>query len=377
MSTTTPDMGLVLPDVSSTPGPQWATDVNTAFETVDSHDHSPGNGALVTPAGLDIDVDMPFGGNNATGLRAARFSSQSGVLTATGDIDEVYVVAGDLYYNDAAGNRIQITKNGGVNGTPGSIAGLVSPASASYDGAGTFIWQQNTNTAAAMDAGPLSVRDTTVLAKRVRIKSPAALAADYDLTLPTGLPAGNRLLQWSSGGQVASSLVIPPASVTATPNWATLDSATGLAQMRKQFPTANSSDVGSVQTSSAQTSLLLTSTSFTNTGLENLTITITTSGRPIVLMCVTGSFGFTSTLATQSAQMRFSVTGAATTTVGATQFGAFLAGTAPQCTFPASSLTTLYSAAAGTYTIAAQYLVNNASTGLNVVGVQLVAYEIF
>ena len=51
---TTPNMTLDLPVVSTTPGPTWATAVNEAFDTVDTHDHSTGNGVKITPTGLNI-----------------------------------------------------------------------------------------------------------------------------------------------------------------------------------------------------------------------------------------------------------------------------------------------------------------------------------
>lgn len=48
----TPDMGLVLPTVSVTPGPTWASQLNTAFNVVDSHTHVAGSGALIQPLSL-------------------------------------------------------------------------------------------------------------------------------------------------------------------------------------------------------------------------------------------------------------------------------------------------------------------------------------
>lgn len=45
-------MSLTLPTVSVTPGPLWATENNTAFTTIDSHDHTSGKGKLLAPASL-------------------------------------------------------------------------------------------------------------------------------------------------------------------------------------------------------------------------------------------------------------------------------------------------------------------------------------
>lgn len=46
--TTTPNMNLVLPDVSATLGPAWATALNTLLALVDLHDHTTGNGVALT-----------------------------------------------------------------------------------------------------------------------------------------------------------------------------------------------------------------------------------------------------------------------------------------------------------------------------------------
>ena len=40
MTTTTPNMSLIEPDVLYTPSPTWASLLNNALTTIDSHDHS-------------------------------------------------------------------------------------------------------------------------------------------------------------------------------------------------------------------------------------------------------------------------------------------------------------------------------------------------
>jgi len=114
-TTTTPNMNLVLPDVSVEPGPQWASDLNTALDLVDAHDHTTGKGVPVPSAGLSINADLPFGNNDATTLRSTRFTSQGSPLSTAPDVDCVYVSGDNLYYNDNSGNKIQITSGGGLN----------------------------------------------------------------------------------------------------------------------------------------------------------------------------------------------------------------------------------------------------------------------
>jgi len=108
-TTTTPNMNLVLPTVTLQPGPTYATNVNTAFEDVDAHDHTSGNGVLIPSAAININADLPFNEYDATRLRSVRFTSQSSALVDSADIGCVYNVGGNLYWNNASGTAIQIT----------------------------------------------------------------------------------------------------------------------------------------------------------------------------------------------------------------------------------------------------------------------------
>lgn len=123
MTTTTPNMNLVLPDVSITAGPQWATLLNAAYALIDSHDHSSGKGALVTPAGLNISSDLTFAQNNATNLRTVRLFPNGSFSPVSTDKTCLYANGGELYYIDAAGNNVQLTLNGSVD-VSGSITAL-------------------------------------------------------------------------------------------------------------------------------------------------------------------------------------------------------------------------------------------------------------
>src|SRR5215468_6603776 len=108
----TPYMNLLLPTVSVTLGPLYATEVNAAFLRVDSHDHSDGYGKLVGTNGLNINADLSFHGNKAVNLDAAGFNIQS---PTAGLVGQVYMSGQDLYCVDGAGNVIQITAAGAVN----------------------------------------------------------------------------------------------------------------------------------------------------------------------------------------------------------------------------------------------------------------------
>lgn len=203
--TNTPNMNLPVPGVGTEVGPDYANDVNNCFSIVDGHTHTVGNGVQITPAGINISTDLPFGDNNATGLRSARLQDQNGVLSGSSDLACLYNNGGNLYFNDGSGNQIAMTAGGGIAGSPGSIANLVSPASASYSAASkTFTWASGSSgKAAAMDSGGLTIRQTdTASAKGIDLVSPNSLGANYALTLPTGLPASTKYMSCDSGGNL-------------------------------------------------------------------------------------------------------------------------------------------------------------------------------
>lgn len=198
---TSPNMGLIIPTVLGELGPQYAEDVNGSLSTVDSHNHSPGSGVPITPAGLNISSDLTFQSNNQTNVRSTRFSlfpTMGDFNPSASDINCALDVGGDLYFIDGSGNQIQITKSGFVNSGSGSISGLSGfpNASASYNGlTGTFVWEQGINQAANMDSATLIIRYPgsypTPTGNYIALQAPAALSTGYALTFPLTLPSFN------------------------------------------------------------------------------------------------------------------------------------------------------------------------------------------
>lgn len=204
-------MSLPVPVVGVAPGPNYAADVNNCLGLVDSHDHSFGRGVQITPAGLDISNDLSIQQNNVINIRSLRFFPQTVPLVGISpDLNCLYDTLGDLYFNDGSGNQVRITQSGGVAGSPGSIANLTSPASASYSaGTQTFIWQSDVNTAANMDMGSIILRDLTANSFGVTINPPAALASDYSLTLPASLPGSTSIVTIDNSGNIGTPGVYP------------------------------------------------------------------------------------------------------------------------------------------------------------------------
>lgn len=217
MSTvTTANMGLILPVPTSELGPAWALELNNALGAnplisgIDGHDHTPGKGLQITPAGLNINTDLTLNQKNLTTIRSLRLYSNLAPITASSpDLLCLYGSGNDLYFNDGAGNQIRITNSGSVSGSAGTITGLPSgTASAAYQSVpGTFQFLQATSTAANIDVGTVIVRYPgsypTPSGNYIALEAPSSLASGYALTLP-GLPAQTNVMTLSSAGLIAS-----------------------------------------------------------------------------------------------------------------------------------------------------------------------------
>jgi hypothetical protein len=420
---TTSYMGLSLPSVSVTAGPAWATALNAAFSAVDAHDHTSGKGTPVPSAGLNINSDLSFGGYNAAGLRSARFSSQPAALAETYDLGCLSNVGGDLYWNNGSGTAVQVTSGGSVAGASGTITGLSSPASAAFNsGSGTFTFQQAASTAAIMDGGPVVIRDTAASALGITVQSPTGLAAAYSITLPAALPSGTRFVTMTSAGVLAASigfdistvsvdgsgnLYVPTSGITATQLAADAvttakiaagavtaakigtgevgatqlaSSAVTTAKIAANAVTRAKLDSVGQQVSSSSGSFIINDGSTTFHNITNLAVTLTTTGRPVMLMFVPdGSASVSqvraqSTANTPAADFQIVVSGSASANIGLSALATDNNDTGTAV--PPGALNTFYAPAAGTYTFTAQAKALNADTIVNVSNVKLVAWEL-
>lgn len=202
---TTPNMSLIVPDVG-TSGPAYATQINTAMDVIDAHDHTPGKGARIPPSGLNINADLPFNGNDAITLRSTRYVAQTAVLGASDDRNCVYSVNGNLYWNNANGIPVQITANAGLNfaslGTIGGDygAGGVTAQAIYTNSLQTFSWLQSASVYAKMAMGDLSLYATVAGSQAVTLKANSTTSA-YNITMPVSAPAANTFMRMAVGGQ--------------------------------------------------------------------------------------------------------------------------------------------------------------------------------
>lgn len=209
-STISPNMGLIVPGVGTEPGPTWASDLNSSLGSIDQHNHSAGQGVQITPTGININTDLSINANNLTMVKTVNFTAQLSSIPGTSpNLGCVYVAGNELYYNDEAGNVVQITNTGSVNAGAGSITGLPSgTASATYSsGSKTFIWQSSTSTAANLDAGSVILREVVPSANGVTLSSPTSLAADYTLIMPL-VPAVTSFVTLDNSGNMGSNIPV-------------------------------------------------------------------------------------------------------------------------------------------------------------------------
>jgi len=202
---TTPNMNLDLPVVSTTSGPQWATAVNEAFDEVDTHDHSTGNGVKITPTGLNINADLPLNENNVTEVRSVRFEDQGTVQTEPTDLGCLQLVGGDLWWVNGNGTGVQITSGAGLSfaslGTIGGDFGQPGvTASVTYsDTTKIFSFLQDSGITAGLYGSKILIADASSGALAVTITADAATGA-YTLTLPVSAPTDNTVLTFSAAG---------------------------------------------------------------------------------------------------------------------------------------------------------------------------------
>lgn len=199
-----PNMGLPVPVVGTAPSPEWANDINASLSIIDQHDHTPGHGVPVTPAGLSITSDLSFGGNNATTLRSTRYSAQSAPISGGSDLGALYVSGVDLYYNDENGNQVRITQGGSVTGSSGTITGLPSGTASAAFSASTFTFQSATSTPANLNVGPVTIGRNAASPKTVTLAPSVSQAANYNWTFPTALPGSTSLLTVDTSGNLAT-----------------------------------------------------------------------------------------------------------------------------------------------------------------------------
>lgn len=206
---TTPLMGLPISIIGVDTGLTWEQNLNSALNRIDQHNHTSGNGNQVLPGGININSDLSFQTQNATDLRTARFIPQSMPITAAApDQNCIYVcVSGgnnELFYNDSEGNQVQLTAGGLVNAT---ASGISSGTASALFISNVLVVNADTNTPANIQGASLLLGNNVANSKYLTLSPPAAMAADYTLTLPV-LPGALSFVSLDTSGNFGVSVAV-------------------------------------------------------------------------------------------------------------------------------------------------------------------------
>jgi|GEM_PF-2708003 len=371
-----------------------ATSEQSNYQVIDIHDHSSMKGAQVPTAGLNINANLGFAGFKAFNFLAAQFSNQTSSLSAAENKPCVYSLNGELRFIDNSGNDVLITNAGSVNSATGSISGLSSPVAAGFSSS-TFTWQANAGTGiyAKMANADVSLYESLAgVTNAVTLKSPATLAASYSVTLPAAAPASTQYVTMATTGQLATASADSVGSamtatgsnaigstMTATGSNAigSVMTATGgnaIANVRTRTVSATAA-AGGVASSSAA-SFSTSSVSFVN--VVELSVTITSTGRPIQIMLISGgpSQGFISLSRTGTSSNGFIRLLRGAVAIADSEYALSGASGFLLMRAPPPGVFMLDAVAAGTYVYQLQAGVSEITMTLGISNVRMVAYEI-
>lgn len=198
MSYLSPNMNLLGITIGVDSGLTIEQNYNANVATLDGHNHASGSGVQINPAGLLINTDLPFGTNNATALRTARFIAQASALAGALDLGCIYVSGVDLWYNDVSGNQIQLTSGGLVNATSSGISS--GSASATFISSVLTVLAAST-TPANIKCASLLLGNNSAGTNYLTLAPPSSMASSFGLTLPS-VPAAISLLQIDTSGNI-------------------------------------------------------------------------------------------------------------------------------------------------------------------------------
>lgn len=205
MSVVTTNMGLIQPTIGTDTGLTWEQSFNANAATVDQHNHSSGYGVQINPNGLNINSNLPFNGYQATLMGSVIFQNQTSLAT----LNALYTVSGELWYNDAAG-AVQITSGGVVNATS---SGIVSGSASAAFSSSVLVVLAAANTPANIKVGSVLIGNNTAASKFLTLAPPAAMAADYTLTLPS-IPVSTKFITMDSSGNFGQATGVSGAQIT-------------------------------------------------------------------------------------------------------------------------------------------------------------------
>lgn len=314
----TPNMNLIIPVPGQDPGPDWANNLISSLTIVDAHTHLNGTGVPITPAAININSPLLMNGFTLSATGSVLFATQ----TTTPANLNLYVDSPDLFFVDGNGNNVQMTLGGAVNATSSGISS--GSATAAFVG-GALVVDSTTNTPGNVQCGSVLIGNNVASSNFITLSAPNSLASSYPLVLPA-IPSQTNVMTVDTSGNmgsvtydtVGSSMTSVGAnaigvSMTATGAnaiGASINSASSANQIGQSMTASGANSIANNITSiissaanviaNARTrsvssnpglggvafatlSGTVSTTSMTFQTVTAMTITITTSGRPIVL----------------------------------------------------------------------------------------------
>lgn len=393
----TPNMGLSLPvpGPNGEPGPDYGNTQNSAFTIIDGHGHTNGSGVPITSSAININSTLPFNGNPISNVAYVNLSSLSSNPTLN---TSLYSQGGvDLFFQDGVGNQIRITQSGSVTGAAGTITGLPSgTASAAYN-SGTFIFQLATNTPANMDIGEITLRNNTAGSNGVTLSPVGGLGSNYTLTLPQLNPVGTCFLTLDTSGSITAGITVTAGITGSMIGFGTITAANiasfaGIAgtQIGNQTITATNianntitrTQEAAVGQAISSSSGIFSTNSTSLTTVTGVSVSLTTTGRPVIVALQSDSTGSAAELDVSSNGFNF-----ATMNVAILRGGSVISNQQIKCAgsafmnsvaieVPASSIHFLDVVAAGTYTYTLQISATQGGGPASIRNAVLVVYEL-
>lgn len=371
MATTTPNMNLIESTIGVDSGLLWEQNLNSSLTLIDQHNHAPGFGVQITPAGLNINSSLAFNNFAATNLSSIVLNPQTSLAT----LYAVYSIGKDLYFNDGNSNVIQLTSGGAVNAT---TSGISSGAATASFVSSVLVVNAAANTPANIQVGSVLLGNNLAASKFLTLSPPSAMAANFTLTLPS-VPAATNLVTLDTSGNFAAVTNVDNSSLQLSSNLLGIKAQGVLQSALALRATGSTVAAGGIATSSSSGSF--TTGSVTPVAVTNLSVTITTLGRPVRICCQSDNSGNAGAI---------QVTGSGSTIIeaflevvrGGTAISKSLVGgpsgaSATNFFFAPSAIDLIDIVAAGTYTYTINVFVGT-FTGTNTMGVSnliLVAYE--
>jgi len=265
----TPNMSLIKPVIGVSTGLAWEQAFNSNADIVDNHNHAPGYGSPIPIEGLNINNDLNFNSLSITNLNSLGFAGVNVVAAS-----RIYMsVSGDLWFNNSAGTPVQITLGNAVNATSSGISS--GTASAAFSAGVLQVYANaGTTTPANILVGSILLGNNLPASKFLTLSPPAAMAANIAQRLPT-IPAAQNIMTMDASGNMAAAWNVDGSTIVVSGNTIEVPAGgitrTQLAAVGQQI---------------SPTCLNFSSNSTTPVAVTNLSVTITSSGRPLIIALI-------------------------------------------------------------------------------------------